>query len=36
LVDFLPRLILPPMIFDFSNRFAGRLPGVTMGISRSL
>ena len=32
LVAFLPLEILPPRTFDFSKRFAGRLPGVTMGM----
>ncbi len=32
LVALWPLAILPPRIFDFSNRFAGRLPGVTMAI----
>src|SRR5512134_2869280 len=32
-VDLCPRVILPPRIFDFSNRGAGRLPGVTMGMA---
>ena len=31
-VDFLPPVILPPSTFDFSKRFAGLLPGVTMGM----
>ena len=35
LVDLWPRIILPPRIFDFSNRLAGRLPGMTMGMGGS-